>query len=285
MAKRDWKPFGGKPPPDLADARLQLHHAAQVLASTAMTYGTPKPDDSHTNMGYEDGAFTGRPFGPDDALSVRLHMERGVVELRGPGDDTTHIRLAGRTQQSVYERLGDAIAAATNGALDKSLAKPDYELPDHPFANGAPFTADHESLAELDRWFANADLLLRGIAGNVRQGEEASPVRTWPHHFDTGVIISLDPGEDPESARSIGIGLSPGDDTHPEPYFYTRPYPFDGKGALPEPDAPGFWYTRSWEGMILRAGDLVHENNPEQAARRHLGQTVQIARSLLEASS
>ncbi len=287
MTNRDWKLFGGKPPAELADARLQLHHAAQVVASTAITYGTRKPDDSHTNMGYEDGALVARPFGPGNTLSARLRIAKGMIELRGGGGDAVSVSLAGRTQQSAYDQLAEAIGSVSGGALAGPLTKPDYELPDHPFANGAPFTADHESLVELDKWFANADIVLRAIAGNAREGEEASAVRTWPHHFDIGTLISLDAGadedKDAESARSIGLGLSPGDETYADPYFYTRAYPFDGEGALPALDAPGFWHTDGWHGMILRAGDLIRERVPEQTARRHLEQTVSIARSLLEA--
>lgn len=286
MTRRTWEPFGEIPPMKLADARLQLHHAAQVALGPALTYVEKEPDDSHTNMAYEDGALVGQAFGRDDKLTARLHLGTGMIELRDDGpDNLSHwYPLDGKTKDEATMWLAAAIESVTDGDLVRTLGRPEYILPHHPLADGAPFTADKKALVELEKWFANADLALNDVARAVPKGAQASAVRTWPHHFDIGTLISLAPDEDPETAPSIGLGLSPGDETYGDPYFYTRAYPFSGKSALPPIDAPGFWHTDGWYGMILRAGDLVRESDAEQTTRRHLEQTVRIARSLLEVS-
>jgi len=38
------------PPTALTDARLQLHHAAQIVASFGYTFVAPRPDWSHTSL-------------------------------------------------------------------------------------------------------------------------------------------------------------------------------------------------------------------------------------------
>ena len=61
-----------------------------------------------------------------------------------------------------------------------------------------------EAFAELSHWFGNASLLLN----EVKAAEPgASDIVTWPHHFDTATLITLS-GKG-ESARTIGVGLSP----------------------------------------------------------------------------
>ena len=48
------------------------------------------------------------------------------------------------------------------------------------------------------------------LASFELEGKTLDAARGWPHRFDIGLLISFDPAADPEEARSIGIGLSPG---------------------------------------------------------------------------
>jgi hypothetical protein len=41
---------------NLGDARLQLHHAAQLVAAMGISYLPHADDDSHTNLGWIDGS-------------------------------------------------------------------------------------------------------------------------------------------------------------------------------------------------------------------------------------
>ena len=47
-----WVRVPAVPAAALSDARLQLHHAAQVANAAAISYLIPAPDDSHTNFGW-----------------------------------------------------------------------------------------------------------------------------------------------------------------------------------------------------------------------------------------
>src|SRR5438046_2169481 len=60
MRSSAWLPVPGVDPSTLRDARLEAHYAVQSLARTARAFIAPRPDDSHTNLGWDDslGGFT-----------------------------------------------------------------------------------------------------------------------------------------------------------------------------------------------------------------------------------
>jgi hypothetical protein len=83
-------------------------------------------------------------------------------------------------------------------------------------------------------------------------------VRCWPHHFDIATLIQIDPPHLGEGARSIGVGMSPGDASYAEPYWYVTPWPYpsqDQLGCLPA----GAWNRRGWTGAVLTATEIVRE--------------------------
>jgi hypothetical protein len=102
----------------------------------------------------------------------------------------------------------------------------------------------------------------------VRHREGSDEVRCWPHHFDVATLLTLDdaPGE---SARSIGIGMSPGDASYDEPYFYVTPWPYpSAKTELPQLEGGGIWHTHGWTGAVLRGTTLADAvDTPAQLAQ------------------
>lgn len=147
----------------------------------------------------------------------------------------------------------------------------------------SPFSiheADAAALRELARWFAHADRILRSVAA-TRAG--ASSVACWPHHLDIATLITLERGRDPEEARSIGVGLSPGDMECPEPYWYVSPWPRPEPGT-PRPDLAG---GGEWVpfGAILRGSAMVGARDAgaqDKRARRFIDSGLRAARALLE---
>ncbi|MBW1845378.1 MAG: hypothetical protein JRJ05_13630, partial [Deltaproteobacteria bacterium] len=70
-----WKTLGAVAPTELVDARLQLHHAAQVVASAGVTFLAPELDDSHPNLGWVEslGALMGHTLpGADAQVGLRV---------------------------------------------------------------------------------------------------------------------------------------------------------------------------------------------------------------------
>jgi hypothetical protein len=54
VSELDWAPIAGVDFARLHDARMHAHYAVQWLARAARAYVPSKPDDSHTNLGWDD---------------------------------------------------------------------------------------------------------------------------------------------------------------------------------------------------------------------------------------
>ena len=119
-------------------------------------------------------------------------------------------------------------------------------------------------MSELGRWFADADTMLRRIAAAI---DGAEPVRVWPHHCDIASLIALDPELPAEEARTIGFGMTPGDGSYPEPYWYVTPWPYPQHPDLPELAGGGAWHREGWMGAVLTGTRLVAADASTQAGQ------------------
>jgi hypothetical protein len=253
-----WENLGEVPPPSLVDARLTLHWAAQIVAAAGATWLERRPDDSHAAMTWLGSlrALAGEPLAGVRAALLFEDLRLAVI---GPDDRLLDAYpLANRTLADGLRWLANALARVHH-AKERELVRPGHDMPDHSVATGGRFANPAPAaLRELARWYANADRLLADVA----RTPGASPLRCWPHHFDIATLITLDTTLSSEHARSIGVGLSPGDSSYGEPYWYVTPWPYPerGQGRLPV----GHWHTRGWFGAVLTAAELL---NAEPAAQ------------------
>jgi hypothetical protein len=248
----------GQPPPAaLAEARVALHWAAQLPAAAGRALIPAVPDDSHTGLAWLPGprllAGGRTPAGQRAALRA---ADSSLVIL-GPGDvPGAELALTGRTFADALAWL----AAALRVPPGVSLSRADYDMPPHAVADGGRFgDSDAVGRAELARWYATADAILHRVA---RAHAGASPVRCWPHHFD---IATLLPG--PAEGRSVGVGLSPGDGSYAQPYWYVTPWPYPEARAFADLPAGGHWHTAGWVGAVLTGEILLTSAQPAARAR------------------
>jgi hypothetical protein len=100
---------------------------------------------------------------------------------------------------------------------------------------------------ELTLWFRNAARVLEKLDGTPR---------CWPHHFDIAVLDAI--GDD----KSIGTGLSPGDGSYDEPYWYVAPWP------RPEGETPalekGHWHREGFLAAVLTGTEIVSDGAADQ---------------------
>jgi len=272
-----WRPVRGIESSRLHEARLQAHHAVQWLARAARAFVPPQPDDSHTSLGWEDarGGFVTHPLTGDVRLGLRLADLTLLLDgAHGEGS----LPLDGRTDADARRWLGERLPAygLDAGGLD---AKAPYEIPAHAVAHGGAYGAGGlaDALAELAAWFANADGALGGVRRQmIARGLAASPVRCWPHHFDMATLTPLE-GGDAEHARSVNVGLSPGDEHYDEPYFYVSPYPYPQPAQLPPLPAPGHWHVRGFTAAIAPASRIVKTADHQAAVTAFLEAAVAAA--------
>src|SRR5438093_11685491 len=96
MGKSLWKPLQIIERGRLSEARLAAHTAAQWLARAARAYIPPKPDDSHTNLGWDQAlrGLSTHPLPDGSRLALRiadltlllLGARGGALSLRDQSD-------------------------------------------------------------------------------------------------------------------------------------------------------------------------------------------------------
>ncbi len=253
-----WERLGDPPPEQLAPVRLALHWAAQVVSAVPFNHLPAAADDSHTSLAWyqaRSGLVT-QPIGSGNWRAGLLLRSAELMLFDGDGTVLASSPLAGMTLDQAYDWMAQALAGV-DSALGGTLSRRDYEMPPHPVAEGAEFPlADRDALGELCRWFANSAKAFGQWTGRPH----VSPIRIWPHHFDSAILVK----EVPDGSRTIGIGMSPGDEKHSEPYWYVSPWP--NPEVPPVTELPcGFWNTADWVGAILPGQELVAE--PASAAQ------------------
>ena len=264
-----WQRLGALEPARLADARRQLHWAVQALAAVGYAWIERAPDDSQSNLGWVDGMqiFAGRLFGAEKPIFAALRpADLHVLLCDIGGGSLGELSLEGCTLDDAYGWIQETVIRHLGRLPGESLRFPPYELSAHPLGEEGCFEVqDGASLREVARWFHDANIVLRDLrARNLR----STMPRVWPHHFDLGMLISLESHGDPQRGRSIGLGLSPGYEEIPSPYWYVRPHPMPEGGTLPPLPAYASWHTQGWLGAVLDARTQIAAGEAEDQQKR-----------------
>jgi hypothetical protein len=274
-----WETLGTVDPRRVVDARLQLHWAAQAASAPGRQLLEHRPDFSEQCLRWAGGPRALAQelvHGVWPFRSALRPSPPAIVLLDANDRITAEILLDGQTLEEVYGWLEKEIPRRVGRRLLQPLQRPGEGLPEHGVGAGEGESErfsviDTAAFSEVGRWFGNAHRLLAGVA-DVHPG--ASAVRCWPHHFDIATLIALDveagadtdPAIDPEKARSIGVGLTPGDAVRPYPYFYVTPWPYPKDRELPALEGGGVWNTEGWIGAVLETPALLSAGTGEAQA-------------------
>ena len=205
----------------IADTRIQLHWASQLLSAAADATLDKSDDDSHSNLGWDADS---------NSLVNRANCSIDVIQFRVVFENNSS-RLIGQTLSSAKDWLADL--------LGKQLKFRDYDMPDHRVRIDQPFSPSDSHLKSIAGWFTFAQSAM----------SELGSLRVWPHHFDLGFWR---PGN--TEGKSIGGGFSLGDEHYDQPYFYINPYGVEKPDSLAELPA-GHW-SEHWFGAVLLAEDI-----------------------------
>ncbi|MGH6837456.1 MAG: DUF5996 family protein [Methylocella sp.] len=284
MGGSDWRPLRGIDRRRLSVARLQAHHAVQWLARAARAYVPPRPDDGHTNLGWDDtvDGFTTHRLKNGMHLSLKIAGLTLVLHGDEKTARTESFSLNGHTDAQARLWLGEQLGARGLDAHALDAPSP-YAMPAHAVTQGAAYgVADVEdSLLELSSWFANAEFLLALVQRQMLGCKlAASDVRCWPHHFDLATLASF-PARDAAVTGYVGAGLSPGDEYYDEPYFYVSVYPQPDSEALPRLPKLGHWHTHEFTAAVAPAHQIVAANNQQAAADEFLQTVIDVAIKIL----
>lgn len=278
MTALDWRPLAGVDLARLQEARLQAHYAVQWLARAAQAFIAQKPDDSHMNFSWED-AFGG--FATHKLQGARIGVKLlplSLMTLEGRNSEPGRVLvLDGQKDADVRNWFGETAHSLGLDArlLDKPLS---YKILPHRIATGSPYNTANldDALRELSAWFSNADKSATRIAEAMRQNNfEVSTARCWPHHFDLAAQIVVQAGKGTlESARTIGVGLSPGDINYNEPYFYVSPSPPPPPAKLPPLPEPARWHVKGFTAAILPAQRIMAAQARQTVVEKFLVEAV-----------
>jgi hypothetical protein len=283
-ADSSWARLGAIAPSALADTRLELHHATQIIVSAAISYIPARPDDSHTALSWSAPrrALVTEPITARRTIRIGLGVEDLRLDLLDDGDDSlASYQLPGNTIAQASDWLATAIA---NEGLDQAgfTSRKHYTIPNHVVAAGSPFsTTASAERAELARYWSNAAGYLEALASGI---PGASPVLTWPHHFDIATLTEL-PKTRSGKTPMIGVGMSPGDESYHEPYWYVGPNPRPDVSTAAKLDGGGRWHTVGWIGAALPASDFVDAPDQRAQVNAFMASAMKECRRLLEAQT
>lgn len=280
--KYSWLPLGQVAPTDLTKPRLQLHRAVQVAAATADYLLPTAPDHSHASVLWSasERLLVTQPLHGDTSLRLALDLPTLRLALLDHGSRVADLELDGVTIEEAYRWVEGSLRTAGILADGTSIPRSDLDLGEGPGGGTIPFTAGRgEAFEELARWYGNAGLVLEAVH---KTHTRASPVRCWPHHFDIAVLLPLDDLEG-EAARSIGIGMTPGDESYAEPYFYVAPWPYPDEAVPLPPLESGRWHRERWTGAVLTGSEIVAapDDQQESLVARFMEEAATHARALI----
>ncbi len=252
-----WQVIGTVNPAALGPSRIQLHSAAQLVAAVGKALAHPEPDDSHTSLDWdsERNAFVGVKVNHPESQAW-LDVPTLTLSLSARGGSVKKLELGGQSLGEAFEWLKATLQDQGASPERLSMIGDPFQLPDSVFDQMDKFDGSQRAeFAEWARQYGNGKLILEELR-KKRPGFSAP--RVWPHHFDVGSLWAPKPGQ------SIGIGLSPGDRSYDEPYWYITPSPHPGLDKLPPLEAGGSWHTQGWVGAVLPASRITGKSGSEQ---------------------
>jgi hypothetical protein len=275
-------------PQDLTESRLQLHYAIQFIAATGAALAEPLPDYSHTSLDWSPdlALFWGAPIRATTPFRVALNPVTLTSLLLDSQQEA--IATFSLQQKTLVEGMswhqGEITKLGADAGKIEFLAYPPDDFPDHPLAHGATFhNREAAERQELTGYYVHTHRLLQELVDTT---EDASPIHIWPHHFDMAVLISLS-GKKGGEPMTIGVGMSPGDNSYSEPYWYVSPYPHPSLENLPSLAGHGFWHTEHWVGAVLTASKLAQDSAAaqEEQVGAFLQSAVEASQALLGGTS
>jgi hypothetical protein len=198
-----------------------LHRVAEALVAPAR-----KPDNEIA-LEATPGGF-GTPEFEFDGARQRVRVEGAELVREVDGE----------------ERRAPLGSLAEAGAVIADLLPPGQ-------LSAEPLDVDPAASLALGVWYELGASLLGELVAAAAPADAATPPRLWPEHFD----IAIELGSEADGLRA-NYGLSPGDETHAEPYVYVGPWSAPVAGDL--------WQAQGFSGAELSYAELLAAADPHR---------------------
>ncbi len=201
-------------PEDFEATRRSLHRVAEDVIKVAREHAT-----GEFSLAQLPGGFGTPEWGGGNQIRV----EGAELVVRRDGDES---------------RAPITSLAAAAGLIGSQWLPDGLELSDEPLA------LDPTAAGALASAYAVGQSALEAIRESATPADEPTEPTLWPEHFD----LAIEMGEEAAGLRA-NYGLSPGDEEHPEPYFYIGPWSAKPEGEL--------WNAPSFSGAELSYAELT----------------------------
>lgn len=243
--------------------RDTLHSYSQVVGVVPRAHAKFHPRWWHISLKVEpDGMVTKRmPLPQGGSFWLKMDLRQHVVLLATTHGEVREFSMRQGLSASAFgKQVLDAVADL---GLTADYARGKFEN-DQP-RQYDPAMAERylTALTSADRVFKQHRASLSG---------EVGPVQLWPHGFDLAfewfggrVVEHEENGQVKKYPAQLNLGFSPGERSHPEPYFYSNPWPFEADRLLSHRLPSGaHWFTEGWQGSILPYAALVGDDQADE---------------------
>jgi hypothetical protein len=243
--------------------RDTLHRYSQVVGVVPRAYAEFHPRWWHISLKVEpDGMVTDRmalPKGGSFWLKMDLR-QHNVLLATSHGEAREFSMTQGLSASAFGEQVLNAVAEL---GLTADYARGKFE-------NDQPREYDPAMAERYLTALTNADRIFKRHRASL--SGEVGPVQLWPHGFDLAfewfgsrVVEREEDGKLEKYPAQLNLGFSPGEPSHPEPYFYSNPWPFEADRLLGKPLPSGArWFTQSWQGSVLPYAALAGDSQAEE---------------------
>lgn len=254
--KKEWQLLTFPSLDDLVQVREQFHQAVQNVAAVGRSFLPKSEADEHANLEWDFDLqrLVGRWVEADIKFRSSISLSEFEVYLVDENFKTiSSVIMQDLRQTDVMVWLEFKLSSLGADFSKINLSYP-YAIPEYPMAKKEAFHIVNERAAqEMSRLYNNTAYLLKKLLKNEKN---ASEVKCWPHHFDIAARVTLLDTGDPETSRSVNIGMSPGDKYYNEPYFYCSPWPYPTKNLLDLSQLKAHWHQEEWIGAVLPVSQL-----------------------------
>lgn len=243
------------------DTDQRLHLLCQVITKANRTFIEKKENDSHTNLYFDilGNRITGRWIETqagkllftlnlkDLTIQVINSSETVLISVISIGNKLDDIELE-------LERKLLSMGLDTTGFKDELH----FDIPVYSFHDEPISALSSEALHTWKHYRQLANEASALLLGHAQVLEE---IRIWPHHFDTGIYILINPN------LGLGFGLAMEDDLVGTPYFYMSGYPIDSTVNYVNLPLGKDWkweVTEHWKGAVLPLTRLAEKPDAEQ---------------------
>ena len=256
----DWIELKSFSVDELENVRKQIHQAAQLPAIAGRCLNPKDLGDSFAALTWDknNNQLTSQKLGESNFRTTLNISDFKLVIVNENDESVNSLGLDSKTYDVAFNWLKEKLSQLgfDPSKLNKKLP---YQIPEYPTANDTPFSHINPiAFTELQNYYSNAALILEKISYKEK---DASEIYCWPHHFDIASLTTIERNSNPEKSKTIGIGLSPGDESYNEPYFYISPWPYpEDKDSLPKL-YHGHWHNQGWFGGVLTASEIIRQED------------------------